>query len=254
MAIFKQADGPLFKDFIWAQPERPAGIAVIVGGNERSLAAPLAAFTHCTAANLKAIVILPDCLKKTLGKVNEEIMFAPSTPSGSLAAGAAKTILPLVKQHSCLFIAGDLSSNEETRRLARKLVDSCQKLKIILGETAADLLAADSWSDNLHLFATQKELLALARARGAEKTFSHAGSEAMGAFLTELKLGCSLTAPDKRWLWSKLDGQVCATSVAREIDLLELAVYCTRYLIDNPRQNWKALVSGCWQATQSGAV
>ena len=174
-------------------------------------------------------------------------MFAPSTPSGSFAAAAAETILPLAEDRGCLLIAGDLSANEETRRLVLSLLDNFQGLKLVLGATVVELAARGRPLANLHLFATEAELRAAAKAAG-QKSAAGTAPDAAGQLLDELEPGGSLTVCAGRIIWTKLDGQICATEAREPAEPGKLAANCAVYLLNNPRQSWKALVSGSWQA------
>jgi ADP-dependent NAD(P)H-hydrate dehydratase / NAD(P)H-hydrate epimerase len=116
---------PLFTDVVWSRPQnrRSAGKLLILGGNLHSVTAPAIAFQAAASAGIgSSRVILPDAIRKTIGRSFDEGEFAPSTPSGSFA----QTALPLVLEHlewaDGLLVSGDLGRNSETAILLEKLL------------------------------------------------------------------------------------------------------------------------------------
>src|SRR4051812_792993 len=92
----QDAGEPIFADTMWSKPEtrRHAGKLLIVGGNKFSLTAPGIAYAAASKAGIgTARVILPDAVRKTIGKSFEEGEFAPSTVSGSFSKNALAQLL-----------------------------------------------------------------------------------------------------------------------------------------------------------------
>jgi hypothetical protein len=121
----QKRDEPLFADVVWSRPQnrRTSGKLLILGGNLHSVTAPAIAYQAAVKAGIGTCrVILPDAIRKTIGKSFDEGEFAPSTPSGSFA----KTALPLVLEHcewaDGLLIAGDLGKNSETAILLEQIL------------------------------------------------------------------------------------------------------------------------------------
>ena len=87
----QQADEPYFEDVAWSKPENKnaSGKILIIGGNKHSLMAPGIAYQAAMKAGAgTAHVLLPDAVRKTIGKSFEEGEFAPSNPSGSFSKNA----------------------------------------------------------------------------------------------------------------------------------------------------------------------
>lgn len=259
MAFYRQRDKPLFEDIIWTQPQRSAKEAqvLIIGGHSQSIQAPLAAFQHLKNLNLKASVILPDSLKKIfkIGKSEDlNLSFLPSTPAGSLAQKGAPTILQTAQKHACLFIAGDLSSNQETERLILELLKDFRGCKLVVGKIAKTILENQTaTSEDLNLVLDASQLPFLNRSRAGKKALqTQASPEVFAQTLSELDLKFNLTAATDRIIWTKIGRDVCATfaknSENADADPLKLAAHCALYLINNPRQPWPASVSAAWQA------
>ena len=69
------ADQPLFKDLLWSRPENraQAGKLVIIGGNLHGISAPAEAYRQAEKAGAGSVrVLLPDSLKKTVGRMIEQ--------------------------------------------------------------------------------------------------------------------------------------------------------------------------------------
>lgn len=120
----QQADKPLFPDALWSRPEtkQARGKLLIIGGNKFSFAAPASAYAAAMKAGAGSVrVILPDSLRKVVGKMFPEAEFAPSTPSGSFARQALSEMLESAEQSDGLLLAGDFGRNSETAILLDSL-------------------------------------------------------------------------------------------------------------------------------------
>ncbi len=123
----KQAsDTPLYPDLLWSRPENKqhAGKLLIIGGNLYGFAAPAEAYQTALKAGIgTGRVLLPDALKKTVGRVFEAGEFAPSTPSGSFGQKALAEILSMSNWADGILLAGDLGRNSETAILLEKFIE-----------------------------------------------------------------------------------------------------------------------------------
>ena len=256
MAIHKQQTEPLFSDVVWAQPERAEGRnqVLIIGGHSHALQAPLDTFRLLKERKLGAGVILPDVLRDLLkfGRPADlDLTFAPSTPAGSLARAGKEAILAAAATHDCLFIVGDLSSNQETKQLAAEIVGDFKGLKLITGQLAVDFLDTEREDADLNLILSASQLTHCLRGAG-HKGQGLPAAESLGRMLAELEVGCNLTACCDNILWTKADGRVCATYIAgfkdSDDNRLGVAVESASYLVNNPGRPWPALVSAAWQS------
>lgn len=110
-------DTPLFPDLLWSRPEnrQRAGKLLIIGGNKFHFSAPGQAYTAATAAGAGSIkVLLPDALKKTIGRMIENCEYAPTNKSGSFARSALDEWLTLGGWADTVLLAGDIGRNSET--------------------------------------------------------------------------------------------------------------------------------------------
>ena len=120
------AEKPLFPDMLWSKPENKqhAGKLLIIGGNLHGFSAAAETYSQATKAGVGvARVLLPDVLKKTVGRILEYGEYAPSTPSGSFSQQALAEWLEQVAWADGVLVAGDLGHNSETSILLEKFLD-----------------------------------------------------------------------------------------------------------------------------------
>ena len=116
-------DKPLFPELEWSRPENrsAAGKLLIIGGNAHGFAAPAEAYAVATKAGIgTARVLLPDAVRKIVGRLWENGEFAPSTPSGSFGQKALDEFLLQGSWADAVLFAGDLGRNSETAILLEK--------------------------------------------------------------------------------------------------------------------------------------
>ena len=120
----QQPGKALYDDLLWSRPENKlfAGKLAIIGGNAQGFAIPAQSFAAATQGGIgTARVLLPDSLRKTVGKLFPEAEFAPSTPSGSFSKKALAECLDLALWADGVLLAGDLGRNSETAVLLEQL-------------------------------------------------------------------------------------------------------------------------------------
>lgn len=113
----QQADTPLFPDIQWNKPEQrsQAGKLGIVGGNKLGFVAVGDAYAIATDAGVGQIrVLLPDVLKKSVPPTFDDITFAETNPSGSLARDARGEMFALGHWADAILLIGDAGKNSET--------------------------------------------------------------------------------------------------------------------------------------------
>lgn len=133
-------DKPLFPELEWSRPENRAhaGKLLIIGGNSHGFAAPAEAYTAAVKAGIgTARVLLPDAVRKIVGRFLENGEFAPSTPSGSFSQKALDELLMQANWADAVLFAGDLGRNSETAILMEKFL-SKNSLPITLTKDAVD--------------------------------------------------------------------------------------------------------------------
>lgn len=136
----KQAvDKPLFPDLLWSRPENRshAGKLLIAGGNAHGFAAPAEAFAAAERTGVGvARVLLPDSLRKTVGRIFEAGEYAPSTPSGSFSQRALAELLSLAGWADAVLLDGDMGRNSETAILLEKFASKYDGALTLSGDAA----------------------------------------------------------------------------------------------------------------------
>jgi hypothetical protein len=141
----KQApDKPLYPDMLWSRPEHraSAGKLLIIGGNSQGFAAAGEAYSEAAKAGIgTARMLLPESLRKVVGRVFEAGEYAPATPSGSFSQKALAEALAMANWSDGVLVAGDLGRNSETAILLEKLADKYPG-QLTLTRDAADYFTA----------------------------------------------------------------------------------------------------------------
>lgn len=134
------AEKPLFPDLLWSRPENKhtAGKLLIIGGNLHGFAAPATAYNESIKAGIgTAKVLLPDALKKTVGRILENGEYAPSTPSGSFNKQSLSEMLDFNLWADGVLLAGDLGRNSETAVVLEQFLTKSTK-QITVTKDAVD--------------------------------------------------------------------------------------------------------------------
>lgn len=135
----KQDPGrPLFPEVLWSRPEnkRIAGKLMIAGGNLHSFRAPAEAAGSTVEARAGAVrVLLPDALRKHLGKLVPQAQFLPSTPSGSFAQSALSDLLEVSGWADGTLLVGDFGRNSETAILLETFLQKNQDIIVLTGDS-----------------------------------------------------------------------------------------------------------------------
>ncbi len=178
----KQTDTALFPELEWSRPENKnqAGKLLIIGGNIHGFAAPAEAYGLADTAGAGSIrVMLPESLRKAVGKLFPAAEFAPSTPSGSFAAQALAELLDASLWADSVFLPGDISRNSETTVLLENFLEKYDR-PVTLTKDAADIFCQQP----LSILHRPDTLLVLAmgqlRKLGSEAHFPRAFTSEMG--------------------------------------------------------------------------
>jgi hypothetical protein len=140
----QEAGKALFPELEWSRPENraQAGKLLIIGGNLHGFAAPAQAYAAAGRAGIgTGRVVLPDALRKTVGRILENGEFAPSTPSGSFSQKALSELLTHAAWADAALVAGDLGRNSETAILLEKFLAK-SRLPMTLTKDAIDYVTS----------------------------------------------------------------------------------------------------------------
>jgi len=139
----RQTDEPLFPELEWSRPEtkQQAGKLLIIGGNLHGFAAPAESYGLAEKAGIGSTrVLLPESLRKSVGKLFPEADFAPSTPSGSFASTALAELVDASQWADAVLLPGDISRNSETTVLIETFLEKYSGL-VTLTKDMADVIA-----------------------------------------------------------------------------------------------------------------
>ncbi|MEJ0073648.1 MAG: hypothetical protein WDN27_06305 [Candidatus Saccharibacteria bacterium] len=137
----RQTDKPLFPELEWSRPEikAQAGKLLIIGGNAHGFAGPAETYGLAEKAGAGTVrVLLPEALRKSVGKLFPAAEFAPSTPSGSFGTSALAELCDASLWADAVLLPGDLSRNSETTVLLENFLEKYTG-QATLTKDAADL-------------------------------------------------------------------------------------------------------------------
>lgn len=136
-------DAPLFPDILWSRPENKtqAGKLLIIGGNLHAFSSLASAYSQAMKLGAGTVrVVLPDKLKKVVGQILPEAIFAPSTLSGSFSRQTLALLLDEASWADGVLLAGDFGKNSETAILLEAFVEKYKGLLALSGDSIDDFI------------------------------------------------------------------------------------------------------------------
>ena len=260
MTIYQQKENPLFPELLWDQPQsgalRPK--ILLIGGNKDSLTAPLSSFQLLKdAANIQ--LVLPDFWEKTFKDDSDDIVFCPSTPSGSLSNLGLDKVLRLASENDLVLLAGSLTRNSQTKRLIINLVENISK-PIVFGEETWGLF------DGSHQFSLN-QVVVLNDLNKTNKFFHKFFPDLLkeystkGSKLNLLEIVKSfeisrfpLLVKHNNLMISRLADKLCYTyskpMASQKDENFQLASWSALYVATNPQRFFESLTTACWQLSR----
>lgn len=123
--IKQTKDQPAFPDLLWSRPETKSarGKLLIIGGNSFGFAAVGEAYATATTAGIgTARVLLPEAIRKVVGRVLEYAEYAASNPSGGFSKDGLGELLGQAVWADGVLLAGDFGKNSETAILLEQFL------------------------------------------------------------------------------------------------------------------------------------
>lgn len=247
----KQAAEPLFPDLVWSKPEnrQQAGKLLIIGGNLHGFAAPASAYQLAEKAGIGVSkVLLPDALKRTVGRILENGEYGPSTPSGSFSKQALATWLDWTAWSDGVLLAGDLGRNSETAIAIEQFTTKTNR-PITITKDAIDYFYADPVkllnrpATTLVLSLAQLQKLAR-QARYPKAVQFSMGVAQLVEWLHEFsqEYKAQIMTYHNGIIFVTVHGQVSTTTVGeKETWRLETATTAAVWLLQNPAKPFEAL-------------
>jgi len=250
------ASEPFFKDVVWSKPETKAhsGKLLVVGGNKHSLTAPGIAYAAATRAGAGTVrVLLPDSVRKTIGKSFDEGEFAPSNPSGSFSKNALGQILDCADWADATLLAGDFGRNSETAVLLEQVVEKYSG-NLAISQDSLDYFVGDigklTDKDNIVIVASLSQLQKMTRAGMSSVIVQHSMSlQALAGLLnswsreTKIKI---LVYHSGNLIYA--DGGQISTTPAAELQNWEvpLAACVAVWWMQQPKQRFEAVTTAIY--------
>lgn len=131
-------DTPLYPDLLWSRPEskQRAGKLLIIGGNSFGFSAVGEAYAAAVSGGAGSVrVLLPEAIRKVVGRVMEHAEFAASNPSGGFGKEALGELLAQAAWADCVLWAGDLGHNSETTILLEQFLSKHLGQVVLAGDT-----------------------------------------------------------------------------------------------------------------------
>lgn len=142
----QQAGKPLYPDIEWNKPERrdQAGKLLIVGGNKLGFAAVAESYQTAKEAGAGYVrVLVPDCLKSSIPKVIDDVIFAACNTSGGLSGEAKTELMASAAWADGVLLIGDASRNSETAILYEQFLKEYRG-PLTISRDAIDLVKNDA--------------------------------------------------------------------------------------------------------------
>jgi len=133
---------PLFESLLWSRPENKqyAGKVTVIGGNLHGFAKTVNSYQLLIDAGLGQVtMLLPKPIQKIIGHISTDLVFCPSTDSGSFGSESLDTLLDYSSSAEGIFLSGELSSNSETLIVFEKLISHISQ-PIIISDDSIDLI------------------------------------------------------------------------------------------------------------------
>jgi NAD(P)H-hydrate repair Nnr-like enzyme with NAD(P)H-hydrate dehydratase domain len=250
----KQAkDKPLFPDMLWSRPENKnlAGKLLIIGGNAFGFAAAGEAYAEAIKAGIgTARVLLPNSLRKTVGKMLEAGEYAPSTKSGSFAQTALEEFLAMSNWADATLLAGDFGRNSETAILLEKFATKYS------GSLTITQDAVDYFNKSGQILQRENSLLVLSFAQLQKLAVSARFPTAFTYEMDFLHLiealhqltqifPASVIVKRDNTIFVAVTGQVSTTQVSEDEKVwrVKTATHATVWWLQNPTKSFEAFTT-----------
>ncbi len=164
------AAAPLYPNIEWNKPERRdvAGRLLIVGGNKLGFVAVAESYQTAKSAGAGQVkVVLPDCLKSSVPKTLEDVVFASCNNSGGLNQEAKRDLLASAAWSDEVLLIGDAGRNSETAILYEQFIKEYTG-KLTVTRDAIDLVKNDA-----QLLVTRPDTLLIMSFAQVQKLFQN---------------------------------------------------------------------------------
>lgn len=200
-----------------------------------------------------ARVLLPDAVRKTIGKSFDEGEFAPSNPSGSFSKNALGQALDNAYWADAVLLAGDFGRNSETAILLEDIINKYSG-SLVISEDGLDYFVRDigklTNKENVVIVASFSQLQKMTRAGMPSVIVQHSMSlQALAGLLnswsreTKIKL---LTYHNDNLIYA--DGGQLSTTPAGELTAWQvpLAAYACVWWAQQPTKRFESITTAIY--------
>ncbi|HEY5268218.1 MAG TPA: hypothetical protein VII94_03735 [Candidatus Saccharimonadales bacterium] len=138
---------PLYDNLIWSRPENKlhSGRALVIGGSSHGFSKTVNSYERLLRAGIGQVtILLPKSVQKILGHISEDVIYCPSTDSGSFSSEALGDMLDFSNSSDGIFLCGELSNNSQTLVVIEKLITETIKPVVITDDSIDLVLHFDS--------------------------------------------------------------------------------------------------------------
>jgi len=243
---------PLYDNLLWSRPENKlhSGKVVVIGGNSHSFAKTVNSYQLLIKAGLGQVtVMLPKPISKIIGHISSDLIFCPSTDSGSFSSQSLDNFLDYSDFSDGIFLSGELSNNSETLIVIEKLIERITK-SIILSDDSIDLalqlnehiLSRDNMIYVGDLGKIQKLLTKFKSTNAITSSISLSDLVRLTQIFSS-KTPISLVTIHDGYVVVAKNGQVSTTQIDKHefVDITKLVHHCVCWVIQYPEDKFKAL-------------
>jgi len=259
----RQVNKPLYPELEWSRPETKAqaGKLLIIGGNQFGFVEPSEAYREAEKAGIgTARLLLPDSLRRYIGKTFTAGELAPSNPSGSFGSQALASFVDNALWADGVLMAGGVGRNSETTVLLETFIEK-HTGQVTLTKDAADLFCQQPISI-LHRPST---LLVTAmgqlRQLGIEAHYPRAFTGDMG--LVQLvenlheftkRFSLAIITKHQKHFVVAMDGRVSTTPITTDPQVWRIATAARAsvWWLQNPSKPFEALTTAAYAAAAAG--
>lgn len=243
---------PLFDKLLWSRPENKlhSGRVLVIGGSLGGFSKTVSSYSKLLSAGVGQVtVLLPKAVQKIIGHISSDVIYCPSTDSGSFSSESFAEMLDLSTSADGILLSGEFSNNSQTLVTIEKLVSSVAS-PIIVANDSFDLLL--HYEENLikkdnfvyvgSLERIQKLLTKLKSAKPITSNLALSNLvEVLKEFTVDNRLAIATTHLD--YVIVAVDGKVVTTRIEsgkdHTVDGLVHHVVC--WVVQNPNQKLEAL-------------
>jgi hypothetical protein len=243
---------PLYDNLLWSRPENKlhAGRVLVIGGNLHGFSKTVNSYEKLLAAGIgKVTVLLPKAVQKILGHISEDVIYCPSTDSGSFSSESLAEMLDFSNTSDGIYFCGELSNNSQTLVTIEKLVHDLKKPVITTGDSIDLILHFDNSlidRDNM-IFVGELDKIQklLTKLRSAQPTTSNIALsnlvELLGNFTKDKQL--SITTIHQGYVVVAQSGRVGTTKIeqTKNQSINELVHHAVCWIIQNPENKFEVL-------------